>query len=127
MPARPQGRREKLCSGTGKGDAQRVASMDGTPGLLRAGLSASETQAAQQASDTSSEKASAGTDLPAAEDGAISSDVSATGHNTNGQDAMEVPEYGTSLALQEAEHSLEAPSESGSAPLLKWDRPIVFR
>ena len=40
---------------------------------------------------------------------------------------MEVPGYGTSIELQGAEHSSESPSESGSAPLLEWDRPIVFR
>ena len=96
-------------------------------GLLRAGLSASETQAAQQAPDTLSDEASPGTDLAPAESGSLPLTVSATAHVMDEEEDMEVSERESTADFQKAEQSVETPQESSSEPLLKWDRPIVFR
>ena len=90
-----------------------------------AGLSTSETLAAQQVfMDPDSTKASPSTVAELSEEASLPESASALAHETGGDETTEAPESNSNTESQEAEH----PAEEGCRePLLKWERPMTFR
>ncbi len=90
-----------------------------------AGLSTSETLAAQQTSlDPGPTEASPSTCLEPSEEASIPESVIAIAHQTDGNEAAELAESDSKPESHEAEHSAE---EDGPGPLQKWERPMTFR
>ena len=91
-----------------------------------AGLSASETLAAQQASlDMASAEASSSTDLELSEEASVPESVSSIACETDGVESRGAPEIDSNAESREAEPYAEGAGVPG--PLLKWDRPMAFR
>ena len=53
--------------------------------------------------------------------------VSAVAHLLGGEESAEASESDSGAELLEAAHSGKASQECDPGPLMKWDRPIIFR